>query len=138
MCMYLSYVFFHGKNLIKKFLTAVFFPSNVNRAARYTYHWESAIQCFNSSNNQMAWKCFQKGWTFYLRQDTDDIDFSKRSCGGKMLAFSQNFTDAKLNKHLHICNFLFKSARPNWVGFKTEKRIGSIFSLCSWWILMLS
>lgn len=128
-CMYLSYLgVLSWQNITLNFLTVFFLPSNVNRATRYTYHWESALQCFNSSNHQMAWKCFQKGWTFYLWQDTTDVDFSEGSCGGKMLLFSQNFEDAKLNKNLFTCNLLFKSTKPILVGFKKR---GKTFSLCA-------
>lgn len=116
------------QNLIQTFLTVVFLPSNVNRATKYTYHWESAFQCFHSSDHQMAWKCFQKGWTFYLWQDTDDIDFSEGSCRGKMLVFSQNFTDTQLNKNLLTCNLLFKSTKPILVGFKKRGKSWLNFS----------
>lgn len=124
---FLLYIFFHGK-ILSKTLTAGFLSSNVNRATRYTYHWESALQCFNSSHHQMAWKYFKKGWTFYLWQDADDVDFSERSCRGKMLDFSQNFTDAKLNKNFFTCNLAIKSTKLISVDFKNRGK-SYIFSL---------
>ena len=63
-----------------------FFPP-ANRSSKCTYYWKSAVQCINSTDNQVAWKCFSARWTVCLRQDPDDSDFSRGSGRGKLSFF---------------------------------------------------